>query len=157
MTMNDRSLAEELNSRETSACRRYLEMFVGKESVSGFLIYELVMLCASPMPGALGYVLRSKGYNWLFGRMGRHCVFGRSLTLRSPGHVFMGDRVLVDDNVVMDAKGVNSRIELGSEVLLGRSAVLTCYNSIIAMGSSVTVGPFCLISDQFDPSTKDWR
>jgi acetyltransferase-like isoleucine patch superfamily enzyme len=136
------SLIDQFSHADESPQRRYRRMFVGSDSTADLVRYELVTSFFGPMPGALGYYLRSRTYPGLLGRAGRGVFFGRSLTLRCPGRIHLGDNVLVDDLVVLDAKGTGSRIEVGDGVLIGRGCILSCSDATISLGSHVSIGPF---------------
>jgi acetyltransferase-like isoleucine patch superfamily enzyme len=141
--MNKRPLVEELANSAESPYTRYLNMFVGQNSFGAFLKYELLTSLLGPMPGAGGYFLRAKLYRHILRQLGKGSVIGRSVLLRSPGQVSIGDQVMIDDNVVLDAKGKGARIELGNQILLGRNTILSCNKSEINIGSFVSIGPFC--------------
>ena len=138
----NRSLISQFSDDTESPARRYRRMFVGSDSTAALLRYELYTTFLAPLPGALGYYLRSRMSPALFGSSGRGVVLGRSLTLRSPGRVHLGNHVLVDDLVVLDAKGPDSRIDVGNEVLIGRGCILSCTDATIAIGDHVSIGPF---------------
>lgn len=136
------SLIRQFSDGNESPRRRYQRMFVGSDSAAALIRYELLTSLLGPMPGALGYYLRSRGFRMLFGSVGRGVFLGRSITLRCPGRVHLGDNVLVDDLAVLDAKGADSRIEVGNGVLIGRGCILSCTDATITLGSYVSIGPF---------------
>ncbi len=146
--MSERPLVEQLGSAEESASRRYRRMFVGSDSFAALMRYELLTGLFGPMPGAAGYWLRARAYRGLLAGMGRGCVFGRSVALRCPGRVALGDRVMVDDLVVLDAKGATSRIRLGNDILVGRSTILSCNEAVIETGDLISIGPFCFFASK---------
>jgi acetyltransferase-like isoleucine patch superfamily enzyme len=55
---------------------------------------------------------------------------------------------MIDDQVVLDAKGATSHIELGDQILMGRSTILSCYDSTIRIGKFVSIGPFCFFASR---------
>ena len=75
-------------------------------------------------------------------------MFGRSVVLRSPGRIRLGSAVVIDDGVVLDAKGETSSIELGSRILIGRHSTLACNESRIRMGDHISIGPFCFLGSK---------
>ena len=141
--MNEQPLVEILANGNISASHRYKLMFVGESSWGALVRYELLTGLLGPLPGALGYVLRGKCYRWLFQRMGPGSVIGRSVTLRCPGRITLGTGVMIDDYVVLDAKGVTSQVTLGDQVLVGRNSILSCNEASIQIGDFVSIGPFC--------------
>lgn len=146
--MNERPLVEELGDDRQSAYQQYLRMFVGRESLGALLRYELLTGLLGPMPGALGYFLRARCYPWLLRKIGRGSVLGRGVVLRCPGRISIGEKVLIDDGVVLDAKGVTSTIELGNQILVGRNSILSCHDARIRMRSFVSIGPFCFFASK---------
>src|SRR5512135_1038924 len=96
---------EYLQADRGSALKRYRRLFHGDVSTWAFLRNELIILCTSGFPGVLALFLRSKLYPRMFRRVGRGVVFGRNMTLRQPCKISIGDGVIMDDNVVLDAKG----------------------------------------------------
>ena len=146
--MNQRSLVDELANANESAYRQYLRIFVGEQSLVALLRYELLTGIVGPMPGALGYLLRAKCYPWLLARIGRGSVFGRGVVIRSPGRISIGERVMIDDFAVLDAKGETSVVDLGNQILVGRNTILSCNDARIRIGNSVSIGPFCFFASK---------
>ena len=138
----NQSLINQFSDATESPQRRYRRMFVGSDSTAALIRYELLTSFLGPLPGALGYYLRARAFPALFASTGRGVLLGRSLTLRCPGRVHLGDHVLVDDMVVLDAKGPRSRIDIGDSVLIGRGSILSCSDATISLGDYVSIGPF---------------
>ena len=124
-----------------SALSKYQDLVVGSRSLATLVVYELVLLLTSWVPGALGLVLRKLAYPMLLGACGRNVTFGQGVVLRHPGKIRLGDDVIVDDLVVLDAKGTaNNAITLGSGVFLGRGTILSCKDGDIVLGDHVNIG-----------------
>jgi acetyltransferase-like isoleucine patch superfamily enzyme len=127
-----------------SALAKYQDLVVGSRSLWRLVLHELVVLLTSWVPGALGLVLRKVTYPWVFGSVGRNVAFGHGVVLRHPGKVHLGDDVIVDDLVVLDAKGTaNDGIRLGQGVFLGRGTILSCKDGDIVLGDHVNLGFHC--------------
>lgn len=144
--MKERPLVAELADERESAAQRYRRLFVGAASTRALVHYEFVTSLLGPLPGAVGYTLRRRFYPALFDRVGRGTVFGRGITLRSPGRIAVGEHVMLDDYIVLDAKGVGSRIEIGDRVLLGRQTIVSCTDAQVRIGNFVSLGPWCLFA-----------
>lgn len=130
----------------TSAVGKYRELVVGRPGLGALLGYEAVTLLASPVPGALGLLLRRLLYPRLLGSVGRKPVFGRDVVLRHPHKIHLGDEVIVDDNCLLDAKGAdNSGIRIGNRVFIGRNTILSCKNGDIVLEDGVNIGFNCEI------------
>ena len=141
--MNETPLVEQLSSGKVSGRAQYQRMFVGRPGWLALLKYELCMSWVAPRPGALGFLLRKKLYPKLLASCGRGCLFGRDVLLRSPGNIALGSGVILDDYCVVDAKGDDSRIEMGSQVLLSRGCVVTCNAATVKFGDFVSIGAYC--------------
>jgi acetyltransferase-like isoleucine patch superfamily enzyme len=125
----------------SSALRKYQDLVVGSRSPIRLVLYELVTLATSWIPGALGLLLRKIAYPWLLGRTGRNVVFGQGVVLRHPHKIHLGSGVVIDDLVLLDAKGETNRgITIGDGVFLGRGTILSCKDGDIELGDHVNVG-----------------
>jgi acetyltransferase-like isoleucine patch superfamily enzyme len=130
-----------LSDRGTSALRKYQDLVVGSRGLGRLLLYELVVTLTSWVPGALGLVLRRLAYPRVLGSCGRNVTFGQGVVLRHPAKVHVGDDVVVDDLVVLDAKGTANRgIRIGRGVFLGRGTILSCKDGDIELGDDVNIG-----------------
>lgn len=125
---------------------KYSQLVVGKPGWGALLKHELVVLLAQAAPGALGLVLRKWMYPWLLASCGRHVVFGQNVVLRHPHKIRIGDRVVIDDNCLLDAKGeANAGITIGNGVFVGRNTILSCKNGDIELADEANVGFNCEI------------
>ncbi|MBN2030713.1 glycosyltransferase [bacterium] len=126
--------------------KKYQELILGEKGFFKLFKYELIMLCASWVPGALGLFLRSKLYPVLLGKVGRNVSFGLGVVLRHPQKIVIGDNVVIDDQCVLDAKGSDNRgIFIGNGVFLGRGSILNCKNGDIILKDNVNISSNCLI------------
>ncbi len=133
---------------------RYKEITVGQCGFGFLLRHELAMLCLKNMPGLLGLALRGALYRGLFRKAGRSLLVGAGVTIRNPRAVELGDRVVLDDHCVLDAKGVESSIKIGSDVFLSRHAAVTCKSGSIELGNDITVGPYTIIQSVGESSVR---
>lgn len=123
----------------------YLELFVGKGGFFSFLKYEFMTLF-SGFPGAGGIFLRNILYRRLFKKVGRGVIFGRSITVRNPYKIAIGDNVIIDENVMLDAKGLdNEGIIIKDGVYIGRNSIISCKNGDIILNDGVDIGFNCEI------------
>jgi acetyltransferase-like isoleucine patch superfamily enzyme len=128
------------------ALRKYQDLVVGSRSLGRLIVFELVVTLTSGIPGALGLLLRRWTYPWLLGAVGRNVVFGQGVTLRHPGKIRIGSDVVIDDLVLLDAKGETNRgIEIGDGAFLGRGTILSCKNGDIVLGDHANLGFHCEI------------
>jgi acetyltransferase-like isoleucine patch superfamily enzyme len=137
-------IQEAVTGGSRSALRRYQDLVVGDRGFWRLLLYEAVVLFSSWVPGALGLVLRKVTYPLLLGSVGRGVVFGQGVVLRHPHKIHLADHVIVDDLVVLDAKGdTNQGIHLGEGVFLGRGSILSCKNGDIVLRARTNLGFHC--------------
>ena len=114
---------------------------MGSRNVARLILNETVVTLTSWVPGALGLVLRKLAYPLVLGSVGRHVTFGHGVVLRHPGKIHIGDDTIVDDLVVLDAKGnANQGILIGRGVFLGRGTILSCKDGNITLGDDVNIG-----------------
>jgi acetyltransferase-like isoleucine patch superfamily enzyme len=131
----------ELHDPGRSAFAKYQDLVVGSRDPLRLVLHELVVLTTSWVPGALGLLLRKLAYPLLLGAVGRNVTFGHGVVLRHPAKVRLGDDVVVDDLVVLDAKGTSNRgIVVGNGGFLGRGTILSCKNGDITLGDHVNIG-----------------
>jgi len=142
----DEGVQQALGASGRGALARYQELVVGGRGLGRLALHELIVTGVSWIPGAAGLVLRRICYPWLLGSVGRNPTFGHGILLRHPGKIRLGDDVVVDDLVVLDAKGSSNRgITVGSHVFLGRGTILSCKNGDIVLGDHVNMGFHCEI------------
>ncbi|MBC2604038.1 acyltransferase [Puniceicoccus vermicola] len=131
----------EIAGEKESSLRRYQDLVIGSRRWRDLFLYEMVQLMASWVPGALGLVLRKKLYPFLLGECGSGVVFGRDVVLRHPGKIKIGSGVIIDDGVMLDAKGdEHSGIELADGVFIGRGSILSCKGGTIRLGARSNIG-----------------
>lgn len=124
----------------------YRRVQYGDTSAGYALLAECLFGLLGPMPGAAGLFLRGKLYRGLFGAAGARLVIGRNVTFRQPRKIRLGERVILDDNVVLDAKGETNRgIELGNGVFVGRNTIVYCKNGDIVIGDRANLSSNCTV------------
>lgn len=135
-------------SADGSALRKYQAFFVGSERWSAFLLYELAVTFAAPLPGAAGFALRKLLFGRLFGRVGRGANFGRGLSLRHPGRMAIGEGVAIDDNCALDARGADPEdgFVIGDRTLVARDTILVVKQNHLRIGADCSIGSQCCFS-----------
>jgi acetyltransferase-like isoleucine patch superfamily enzyme len=142
--VNEIGIQQAARDAARSALAKYQDLVIGSRSFGKLIVYELVVLLAAWVPGALGLVLRKILYPLILGAVGPNTVFGQGVVLRHPGKIRIGRDVVVDDLVLIDAKGeTNQGIAIGDGVFLGRGTILSCKNGDIALGDHVNIGFHC--------------
>lgn len=127
-----------------SKLSKYAGLIVGRPGFGALVRYELVVMLAANRSGALGLWLRSKLFPLLLGGCGRNVTFGQGVVLRHPHKIVVADNVVIDDHVVLDAKGQDNRgIRIGSGVFVGRNTILSCKNGDITLDDGANIGFNC--------------
>jgi acetyltransferase-like isoleucine patch superfamily enzyme len=127
-----------------SSRAKYAELVVGRAGLGALLKHELIVSLAQARVGAFGLALRKVLYPWLLGSCGRNVVFGQNVVLRHPHKIHIGSNVVIDDNCLLDAKGVSNRgIRIGQGVFIGRNTILSCKNGDIDIGDEANIGFNC--------------
>jgi acetyltransferase-like isoleucine patch superfamily enzyme len=135
-----------IRDEKSSIFHKYRSLTVGESSLSHFLLYEFITTFFGIIPGASGLVLRKLLYPYLLGKCGKGVIFGWSLTLRQPKRIEVGKKTVIDDTVVLSARGYgNERITVGQGVLLGRGAHVRVRNGTIEIGNRSRIGPFSFV------------
>ena len=129
-----------------SAFAKYRALCYGDRGLGYILWSELLQLTISLLPGALGLLLRGLFYPSLFKHCGAKVIFGKGLTLRHAHKISLGDRVVLDDGAVLDAKGeTNAGITVGSGVFVGRNTIIYCKNGDIVLEDGVNISANCQV------------
>jgi len=104
------------------------------------LKYELILLIAQPVPGALGLVLRRTMYRWLLGSLRPQRRVRTERHAPSPPQNHVGDDVVIDDQCLLDAKGRQSRHPDWQRRLHRANTILSCKNGDITLDDGANVG-----------------
>lgn len=144
--MLDQQIQKNINQPRQSSWRQYARLVVGTESLGALLRHEWRTGCFGSCAGAAGLWLRRKCYPGLFAACGRGLIVGRNVTLRGTANIRIGKNVAMDDNVVLDARGTDARIEIGDGVLISRNTIIRARNGRIAIGAGSDIGANCVLA-----------
>jgi acetyltransferase-like isoleucine patch superfamily enzyme len=136
---------------DRSALARYQDVVVGHRSLLGLAYFELCLWLAF-VPGALGLVLRRLFWPRLFHSCGKKVYFGSSVTLMHPNRIAIGDRAVIANGCVLDARSPSSEvaITIGSDAMLSEGVMLSCKNARITLGDRVGMGPYTVVQAASD-------
>jgi acetyltransferase-like isoleucine patch superfamily enzyme len=131
---------------ERSALSRYQDVVVGHRSLLGLLYYEFCMWL-SPIPGALGLLLRKLFWPRLFAACGSKVYFGTNVALMHPHRIQIGDRTVVGNACVLDARAdaLEPLLTIGDDVMLSHNVMLSSKNGLISIGHRVGIGPYTVV------------
>ncbi|MBN1356543.1 hypothetical protein JXA40_09820 [bacterium] len=142
-------LQSALTSGKISPLKKYQMMVIGRPGIWKLLKYEMITLMCNSCPGAPGFFLRKILYPRLFASVGRGTVFGRNMTIRHPHKIQIGNRCILDDLVVLDAKGESNRgIRIGDDVIIARNTVISCKEGDIDIGDNSNISMNCMIHSE---------
>ena len=118
-----------------SALAKYQHVILGTDSIL-YLIYFEVCAWLGKIPGALGILLRKLFWPRLFGSCGRGVMFAENIVLRHPRRIHLGDRVIISEGSVLDARHDDEDrvITLGDDVMLSVNVMISCKNGCVEIG-----------------------
>jgi acetyltransferase-like isoleucine patch superfamily enzyme len=124
-----------------SLLRKYSDLVIGSGSYYKLIKYEFLTTLLGPIPGATGLLLRKLFYPMLFQRIEKGVSIGRSVTIRHPARIKLGNRVVIDDYSVLDARGSDDQgITFGDDVFIGRGVTIQSKVGPISIGEKVSIG-----------------
>ncbi|MFC1657634.1 acyltransferase [Candidatus Moduliflexota bacterium] len=130
-----------------SNLQKYRDVFLGGGSLWFLVKYELVMLLASWVPGALGLLLRKLLYPTVLKEVGKGVLFGRNVMLRHPQKITIGRGTVIDEGCLLDAKGGDNRgIAIGEGCFIGRNTAVYCKDGDIVIEDGANIGMNCVLS-----------
>jgi acetyltransferase-like isoleucine patch superfamily enzyme len=134
-------IRHKLFHEQKSSLAKYKELVVGDVSLFEFIKYELLTTLLGPIPGALGLVLRKIFYPYLFKRIGKGVVFGRSIVIRHPNKIELGNRVVIDDYCLIDGRGAgDDGVIIDDDTIISRGVIIQSKVGPIYIGESTNVG-----------------
>lgn len=120
---------------------RYQDVIVGNRSLWATVYYELC-LWLSPLPGAIGLLLRKLFWPRLFGTCGKGVQFGSNINLRHPKRIHLGNNVVISEGCILDARNPShvQVIVLGENVILSNNVMISCKGGSVVVGSRTGIG-----------------
>lgn len=142
----DSEIRKLLKDRKLSNFKKYVWLTSGHSSLLRFFVLECFTMVLSGMRGAFGILLRQRFYPWLFESCGKGVVFGRNVTVRHPHRIRIGNNVVIDDDVVLDAKGIEDvTLSIADGAIIGRNSILVCKGGTIEVQENVNISVNCTI------------
>ncbi|BHH84206.1 acyltransferase [Desulforhopalus sp. 52FAK] len=127
---------------------RYRDKVLGKgASFFQLFQFELAQLFCANLGGGLGYLLRKKSLASLFSKSGKGLILGKSIILRTPGHISLGDNVAIDDHTLLDGgTGPDCTMSIGNSVVISKGSVIQAKNGPLYIGDECDIGAHVIIT-----------
>lgn len=133
-----------LSTRE-GAFAKYKRTVIGEGATGLLILYECINMVITPLPTALGTLLRRICYPLLLRKMGRQSRFEANCTLRNPRKIVIGNNVHIAAKASLDVKPDATGIHLADGVKIGQRTILNCAKGSITIGPGSHIGHFCRI------------
>jgi len=129
-----------------SALAKYRHVILGSDSISYLLYFEFCSWLGK-IPGALGIVLRKWFWPRLFGSCGKGAMFADNIVLRHPRRIHLGNRVVLSEGVVLDARHdeEDQVLTLEDDVILSVNVMISCKNGCVRVGSRTGLSAHTII------------
>jgi len=127
---------------------RYRDKVLGKgASFLQLFQFEVAQLFCANLGGGLGYLLRKKSLASLFNGCGKGLILGKSIILRTPGHITLGDNVAIDDHTLLDGgTGPDCAMSIGNSVVISKGSVIQAKNGPLHIGDECDIGAHVIIT-----------
>lgn len=131
---------------EGSALEKYQRVMLGSTSF-GYLAYFELCAWLGRFPGAAGLLLRKVFWPRLFGSCGKGVAFGDHVVLRHPRRIHLGDRVVIGEGCVLDARhdDADRVITLDDDVILSINVMISCKNGCVTVGRNTGLSAHTII------------
>lgn len=144
--LKEQGIQNALLDSSVSDLNKYRRVVEGNQSWWYFIKFELIISMFISWPGAMGLWLRKKFYRGLFRHCGKGVLFGRNVVLRHPRRISIGDNVVINDDVTLDAKGVKGDgITISDHVFIGKGTILNVLDGTTEIGEGTSIGSYCRI------------
>jgi acetyltransferase-like isoleucine patch superfamily enzyme len=126
----------------------YKELSVGNRGYLFWISFEAAILLGTNLAGVVGLGLRSIWYQIYFKTCGKRPAIGRGVGIKNPYAMSLGNTVLIDDGVSLEAKGEKASINIGSCVSIGKNTIVVAKDGEITLHDGVNIGSQCRIATQ---------
>lgn len=124
-----------------SPLRTYKDLTVGELSFIKLIEYELYISLLSPLPDGAGFYLRKIFYPRLFKKVGSGLIIWRNVVIRHTNKIEIGDNVTIDDNCLIDARGVGSNgLVIEDNVIINRNCMIQAKSGPVRIGTHTSLG-----------------
>jgi len=137
--------------KDGSLLKKYQDVVVGSRSIMYTLYYEWCTYL-SIVPGAAGIFLRKFFWPRLFRSCGKGVFFGTGIILRHPNKIRLGNRVVIGEGSILDARNPDKEeaIVLGDDGILSTNVRIVCKNGLVSIGACFGIGAQSIIKSSQD-------
>lgn len=149
---NEQKIRKEVLSKQLhqggNPLSRYREKVLGRGSSFLQLVqFETAQTFFASLGGGLGYLLRRLSLSSLFKSCGKDLILGKTIILRTPGHITIGDNVAIDDHTLLDGgTGPDCVITIGNGSLISKGSVIQAKNGALNIGNDCDIGAHVIIT-----------
>jgi acetyltransferase-like isoleucine patch superfamily enzyme len=143
MEQEQKTTLQERLERSDSAFTKYRTLVIGDGGYAQLLLYEFVNFFCMPLKGRLGILVRKLALPFIVGKAGKRLSIGANCTFRNGKKIFIGDQVVLEDDVSLDVKPGDKSLVIGNRVHIGRRTILNCAGGVIDVGEDTEIGSFC--------------
>jgi galactoside O-acetyltransferase len=100
------------------------------------------------VPGASGLFLRKLFWPRLFHSCGKNVFFGSNIVLRHPNRIALGNRVVISEGSILDARNPSEDtvISIGDDGILSTQVRIACKNGTVTIGARCGIGAQTVIA-----------
>ncbi len=149
MTANQKSLS---GGDAKSLMKKYRDLVCGDSSVLYWISYELYVLLIAPLPSILGFGLRKLFTPLLLGSCKSGPLVSSGVVFRNPQKISFGRNIVVDRNVVLDARNVSEfesfGVQCDDNVFIGNGSMILAKGGSIILSKAVNISSGCRIASE---------
>ncbi len=142
-------------SGDSSMLGTYKQIMVGDKGWGSFCAFELYRLLFTNLESIVGLGIRRYALPPFFNSCGRGLVVGTGVTVRQPGRIALGKKVILDDYSAIDVRSRSGQdstshseafISIGDYAYVGRYSVVTAKYGRVTLGPAVNIGAYSRIA-----------
>lgn len=146
--MSMTSISQQQKKYSGGSLAVYKEMVIGSAGWGAFLSYEAINLLLNNLPGLLGFAFRSFFYPYMLKECGGRPAIGKQVLIRGGRQMTLGNKVMIDDQAVLDARGKDAEVHLADFVSIGRGSAIISKNAKITLAEGVNISTNCRIASE---------
>jgi len=130
-------------AKQSGMLSKYRSIMVGNGGILALLLCEIINLLFMPLKSRLGESARKLFLNSQLGKVGRFISIGANCTIRNGKRIFIGDSVIIGNDVTLDVKPGMNKLVLGDNSRIGKGTIINCAGGEINIGKRTIIESFC--------------